>query len=242
MRKAAKDDTPREFLRLMQMQSGKRLKSGLDNGISDKRSKKRKLNVDNEPEKLADPTEDNTIEKAEPLRILPGERMSDFAARVDQAMPLAGVSTTNKGANAKIDGLKEKTTKHNRRLSRMIKQWREEDEKIRDKQQEDEDGRMDEKEEHDLMWSAIPSNSKKRTKGGSNSNTVVIEEDDPWAVLKKKRAGTKQKNLQDVVEAPPVLPKLKGSIFKDVQHSATFQQTNRRAGPWTTRNSSRITA
>lgn len=67
----------------------------------------------------------------------------------------------------------------------------------------------EEREEEQLLWRGVGSGKRKeRRKGEGNQE----EEDDPWAELEKKRKESKQKNLQDVVQAPPQLKGVKGRL------------------------------
>lgn len=75
-------------------------------------------------------------------KILPGERMSDFAARVDQMLPLSGISkkgrnSLNKSEDAAIRKLREtRQTKHEKKLRRLQEGWRKDEERIREKEAE----------------------------------------------------------------------------------------------------------
>jgi hypothetical protein len=182
--------------------TGQPLPSGLDNGESKKR-------------KRSDGPASTSTSAPPPQhpKLLPGERLSDFARRVDQALPLSlpRHTTTPSTSSAKIPGVKEHTTKHNRRLLKMQEAWREEERRRKDKQEAELD-EMDDEEEEGLLWSGV--GPKKRKKGKQNRGGD--DDDDPWAALAKSREGAKQKNLQDVVQAPPQLKKVK-SKFKD-QH------------------------
>lgn len=157
-----------------------------------------------------------------PPKILPGETLANFALRVDQTLPLSSMS---RSTNANLpDDLKAKlkksqrTTKHNKRLQKMQADWRATEAKLREKEEEDDDERDEQREEHDLLWASVRSardmrkgKKKKRAAKGVNGG---IDDDDPWKELeKRRREETKQKNLQDVVKAPPVLKKIK-SKFK----------------------------
>ena len=207
------DDTPRNFARLIQFQAGRRLPSGLDDGTSLPR--KRKHGPPNSERGLKDGTspppqgQKQTLDNSEIAKsidnstqsepqqssypvptLLPGEKLSDFSARVDQALPLVGLQT--KGPSTKGS----KLTKHDRRLQRLQSQWRLEEQRRREKVEALLDEREDEKEEDDLLWYDVKSATarKKRRKGG--------EDEDPWASIAARRKGTMQINLQDVVQEP----------------------------------------
>jgi hypothetical protein len=214
------DDTPKSFARLMQFHTlGKRLPKGLDDGNTQpkKNNKKRKLDtVDTSGTATAivEPSE-----QPQPIpKILPGERLSDFAARVDQALPITGLRTTDKQRASKVPGLKEHTTKHNKRLERMQNEWREMERRRKEKLEEELDELENEREEHDLLWNGVGSKATKKQKKQKKSpvgGPGADDDDDPWKTLEKSRAEVKQRNLQDVVQAPPQLKKFK-SKFKEI--------------------------
>ncbi|KAI9828799.1 MAG: hypothetical protein M1832_001904 [Thelocarpon impressellum] len=120
----AEGDTPRAFARLMRFQAGTRRPSGLDDGVPSKKTKKRKRGDDTEPTPttIPDPPE------GEVPRIRPGERMSEFSARVDAALPVSGLIGKPRSGGDPA-GVKVKHTKHTKRLQRMQAQWREEEKK-----------------------------------------------------------------------------------------------------------------
>jgi len=216
------DDTPRAFARLLNFQrTGKRLPPTLDDGSAQK-GKKRKRETD-------DPA--NTMSKAKhvptaipetatnnppDIKILAGERLAEFSARVDQALPIAGMRTKGQTGTIKIPGVKaeERKTKHNRRLERMQKEWREGAARRKEKIEEEMENEEEERERQQLLWGGIkPGGKKKKQRQGDAGGSG--EDEDPWAELEERRRGSKQKNLQDVVQAPPQLKGVK-SKFKDL--------------------------
>lgn len=88
-------------------------------------------------------------------KIMPGERLSDFSLRVDQSLPLTGVPKHK--TRETVAGLNIKTplTKHNKRLARMQRDWRTQEEKIRDREEEAEDDLAERKEEDGLLWLGV---------------------------------------------------------------------------------------
>ena len=119
------DDTPKAFARLMQFRSTGKGPKGLDNGDAPK-SKKRKLDQDTQKK-----ASENT---APPIpKIMPGERMSDFAARVNQALPISGLARKGKT----VEGVKERMTKHEKKLRKLQAEWRKEEARIREKEEEE---------------------------------------------------------------------------------------------------------
>lgn len=216
------DDTPKAFARLMAMQQGRKIKSGLDDGIKDsKTSKKTKRagkstakvndgqpNVSSEAE-AAPPEDDDDDEQqgdtatmsgqdptsnpppSKPLTILPSERLSDFALRVDQSLPLASITKRNT-AGGKIPGLNIKTpqTKHNKRLGRMIKDWRATDAKLKDKREDQEADMAEQNEEDSLLWLGVDASGAggKSAKGKKMRRRELEDQADPWKRLVRKRA------------------------------------------------------
>ncbi|KAL1637042.1 hypothetical protein SLS58_009482 [Diplodia intermedia] len=205
------DDTPKAFARLMQFsQTGKGVK-GLDTGDKP-RGKKRKASGDDK----AAPKPEVPKPAPETPKIQPGERMSDFAARVDQALPVSGLARKGK----KIDGVKERQTKTERRIQKMISDWREEEEKIKEREQEERDLAEIEDDEKEAMWedktAPIPTQGGGKKKGKRKGDV----EDDPWAVLKQKRE--EPKGLHDVAQAPPTFKAIPTEKFK-VKNGAKVQ-------------------
>jgi hypothetical protein len=198
---------------------GKRLPKGLDDGNTEpeKKRKKRKLDTADTPGTVTAIPE--LSEQPQPIpKILPGERLSDFAARVDQALPVTGLRSTDKQRAAKVPGLKERTTKHNKRLERMQNEWREMERRRKEKLEEEMDELRDEQEEQDVLWNGVGSKTlkkKKQKKSRVGGHGGDDDDEDPWKALEKSRAEAKQRNLQDVVQAPPQLKKIK-SKFKEV--------------------------
>ena len=71
--------------------------------------------------------------------------MADFAARVNQALPVGGLSRKGK----QVEGAKERQTKTEKRLHKMYAEWRNEDAKRKERleeQQEQEEEERDERE------------------------------------------------------------------------------------------------
>ncbi|ERF71583.1 hypothetical protein EPUS_00572 [Endocarpon pusillum Z07020] len=216
-----KDDTPRAFARLLNYQKiGKQPAHTLDDGITVK-GIKRKRDVEDttktalKAKELPTATSKTATNNALDIKILPGERLGEFSARVDQALPITGLRTKGQTGSIKIPGIKaeERKTKHNRRLERMQKQWREEESRRKAKLEEEMEEKEDEREEQQLLWGGVKAGRKKGKKRIGEKNTSG-EDEDPWAELEEKRRDSRQKNLQDVVQAPPQLKGVKGK-FKD---------------------------
>lgn len=216
-RKNDTDDTPKAFQRLMMFQQGKKLPKGLDDGIKPTKKQKKAENAAKEG-KMA-PVE----EKAAMPTIKPGEKLSDFSARVDAALPIAGLINKS-GKNGKDPlGLKVGRTKTEKRMHRMYAEWRVEEEKIQDKRQEAreiaEEEALDENGKVKVSWQMdddeTTSSKKKKGKGKKKKAIGEIDDgdDDPWAVLKAKR-GEAALKVSDVYQAPPTFTKIPKEKFK----------------------------
>ena len=163
------------------------------------------------------------------LKIHPSESLSTFSQRVDHSLPLSSVPkhstklpSLSDPSSTTTAHLKQPLTKHNKRLARMQKDWRATDARQKEKDEALADEELDKKEEDTLLWlgagidPALPvAVSRKKKRKGTNG-ALAPDDVDPWKVLEKKRreeGEIKQRNLQDVVTAPPVLKPLK-NIFK----------------------------
>ena len=163
---------------------------------------------------------------------MPGESLADFRQRVNQALPLSGVSKTGKKV-AGGDG--HRVTKHERHLKRLQKGWREEEARIRDREAEAAELAEEENDELAAMWEDKTADLPSTKSGGKKGSTkkgkrklVVGEVDDDigdeWEALRRKRElqeleekdGRKGaiKGLNDVVMEPPSFKKLPREIFK----------------------------
>lgn len=163
------------------------------------------------------PSETENSAKKAP-QILPGEKLSDFAARVDREMPLSQMKRTSlpktPGDLPKIRD--HKVTKHEKRLKRLQSQWREEDARIKDREAAEQEEREENMEEQTQRWKAWDAEAGKKKRNpnhaqgssGSGKKRKGAGDDDdgpdPWAKLKKKRAAV---NPFDVAQEPPQLKK-----------------------------------
>jgi hypothetical protein len=192
---------------------GKRLPKGLDDGTDQPSTKTKKRKLDASATTAV--PEKPSPQDSEPIpKIQPGERLSDFAARVDHALPIAGLGGTDKQRAARVPGLKEegRTTKHNKRLARMQAEWREAERRRKEKMEEEVE-EEEEREEHGLLWNGVGGKrKKKRGKGKAGGGPEGGEDEDPWKALDKSRADARQRNLQDVVQAPPQLMRVKSRL------------------------------
>ena len=205
------DDTPRAFTRLLAFSQGVKPRSGLDDGIRPSKKQKRKLqNPENDPDPHTIPTQ-STIPK-----IGPGERISDYAARVDALLPVSGLVNKGGRSSKNFPGVRERRTKLERKMHKMYAEWREAEERRKEKlevlKEEAEDAEAD---------FGAPSKrlAKKGTgKGKRNQNSG---DEDPWAVIARNRKFTSATpgvgglvGLHDVVQAPPHFSKTPRERFK----------------------------
>ncbi|KAH8696662.1 hypothetical protein BGW36DRAFT_428657 [Talaromyces proteolyticus] len=217
------DDTPRAFARLMQYQKLGKMPSGLDDGNNQPRGKKRKHEDEkNESSsKIHNATDTKSSGKELALKILPGEKLSDFAARVDQEMPLSAMKRSQRTAQSQ--GMpkirEERITKHEKHLRKLQKGWREEEARIREKEAEARELREAENEDLNELWkewrveagkgkakkkTSSASKKKRRGKGESaDGNEDDDDDDDPWAKLNTRERAARPLNPLEVVQAPP---------------------------------------
>ena len=189
---------------------------GLLGGEEDNEGEK-ELGKGNEKEKAAVPT------------IRPGERMSDFAARVDAALPVSGlIGKTTRGGKDPV-GLKVGRTKKEKKMHKLYDTWREEERKILEKRAEAlelaEEEEIEEDDEGRVRWKADieqenTAGGKKKNKMGKvkvKNKKVIGEVDDgdgdPWAKIKRDR-GEAKVGFHDVVQAPPTFTKVPQQKFK----------------------------
>ncbi|TGJ80805.1 hypothetical protein E0Z10_g7945 [Xylaria hypoxylon] len=196
-----KDDAPRAFKRIMAYASGKKPRSGLDNGDEPRGAKAKKRSAAQKAKSAETQVEVKPAAAAVPT-IRPGERMSEFSARVDAALPLAGLVNKSMKGNKDPLGLKVWRTNKERKMHKMYDEWREQELKAKDKREEElelEAERELEEEETGVSWklnigTQLSGKRKKKSK----------DDDDPWASLRKKRGETRP-GLRDVAVAPPEL-------------------------------------
>ncbi|KAL1996499.1 hypothetical protein VTN49DRAFT_8099 [Thermomyces lanuginosus] len=222
------DDTPKEFARLMQWQKTGKIPKGLDDpDVNNKRGKKRKRGEKDD--------EDGKEEEKPALKIMPGEKLSDFAARVDQALPLSGMKKSQRPASKEFADIREgRITKHEKKLRKLQKHWREEEARLREKEAEERDLKETEEQEIEDMWrkwgidpktgkapkkkknkSGVQGKAKNRDnkKESDADNVDDGDDDDPWAKLQERDRAAKA-NPFEVAHAPPqALPKPR-EVFK----------------------------
>lgn len=230
------DDTPKAFARLMSFWNGKRLPKGPDDGLipakGQKRSKVKRVKI--QKEQVTEPQN----ARPELPTIRPGERMSDFAARVDLALPLNGlVNKTTKGGKDPL-GLKVARTRIEKKMHRMYNEWREQDRRIKEKRQEAlEIAQEDDDEKWGVKWKvdreATGRDGKKAKKGGKRK--IIGEADigdddgDPWAIVKSARNEGPRK-LNDVAQAPPQFSKVPKEKLKASGVSVNIEDIPKASG------------
>ncbi|ERS95742.1 uncharacterized protein SPSK_00136 [Sporothrix schenckii 1099-18] len=181
----------------------------------------------------------------EALTIRPGERLSEFASRVDAALPLAGLvkSSTPGGAGGKdpLGIAKTYRTKQERKLHKLYDQWRLDDARIKEREAEAREEAEEREAELDetlgVKWrldfqqglatkQGGGANGKKKKKqlqtlGGSANNYGAADDDDVWAAFNRKKAAATQSTVRagvhGTVAAPPELTKIDSSKFKFAQ-------------------------
>ncbi|KAK4553849.1 hypothetical protein LTR86_009024 [Recurvomyces mirabilis] len=238
------DDTPRAFARLMQFHTTGKRPSGLDdNRDADRKAanKKRKLQQQ-DTETAVQALAAETQPTPSIPTIQPGEKLSDYAARVDQALPVSGLE--RKGKGVQIEGMKDRQTKTEKRLQKMYAEWRKDEARIKEKEEERQEEEEEQEEERRVVFGEDydgGGNGRRRKVVGEVSGATGGgggNEDDPWAVLKKKRkvaeaaaeAEAKEqeqvaaqqhvrkkkglKGVHDVVLAPPTLKVIPKEKFK----------------------------
>lgn len=209
----------------MRFQQVGKTPSGLDDGNDKKPNKKRKRGEDKDGASApkSKPTASEPSEAAPTLKILPGEKLSDFAARVDQAMPLSAMKKSQRtGQSENLPKIREeRMTKHEKHLRKLQQGWRKEEARISAKEAEEREVREAENEEIEEMWREAqaevgivikkkkktqPKKKKKGKKKGDDDegvDDVEDDDDDPWAKLNTRERAAKPLNPLEVVQAPP---------------------------------------
>ncbi|KAI1284755.1 hypothetical protein F5Y07DRAFT_347619 [Xylaria sp. FL0933] len=193
-----KDDAPRAFKRLMAYAGGKKPRSGLDNGDEPRSAKSKKRKAAQQAKADEGKTEAQPAAAVIPT-IRPGERMSEFSARVDAALPLSGLINKSIKGNKDPLGLKVWRTNKERKMHKLYDEWREQDRKIKEKREEElelEAEKELEEEESGVSWKLNIANQV------SGKRKKKAKDDDDWEILRKKRGETRP-GLRDVVAAPP---------------------------------------
>lgn len=237
-RKADNDsDAPRAFKRLIAFTEGKKFLGGLDDGVVlTKKEKKAAIAEAAAPADAPKPAKQSDKQERDIPIIRPGERLAEFNARVDAALPLSGLITKVAVKNGKdMLGIKVPKTRKEKKMHKLYDTWREEERVIQEKREEEaelaEEEEMDD-EQGGVKWKIdmeddAARGKKKKGKKGKVLTEVGGKEEDPWEELKRKR-GEAKIGLHDVAKAPPELtrptPKLlvRGAAVdvKDIPKSA----------------------
>ena len=202
------DDTPRAFARMMQYQATGKRPSGLDDGEK-RKSKKRKLNAKQDAPAAAPVVK--PAEKTDVPKILPGESLADYAARVDQALSMGGL--TRKG-KVNVEGMKERRTKTEKRLHKMYAAWREEEARRKEKLEEQQELEEEEEDEKAATYGEdhVRFPESRKAKRRKMVGETEGDDEDPWEVLKQRREAPR--GLHDVVQAPPTMKVVPKEKFK----------------------------
>ncbi|KAI9671495.1 MAG: hypothetical protein M1817_003546 [Caeruleum heppii] len=208
----ADNDTLKAFARLMQLKANGRYPSGLDDGATTKRAKKRKRTAPDKVETDASvhSTSKRPITDAVPT-IKPGEKLSEFSARVNAALPISGLIGKKAGGKDPA-GVKTRQTKLEKRMQRMQGEWREVDKKKR----EERETLDEERETADLEHGVLPANlrqTSKRKKGKPRTGGADSDDGDIWGAIAAAR-NEAPRRLHDVVQAPPQLTKVPRQRFR----------------------------
>ncbi|KAL8659186.1 MAG: hypothetical protein Q9202_007248 [Teloschistes flavicans] len=232
------DDTPRAFTRLMAYAStGLKTPRGLDAAPPPPRTPL--------PSSSSRASKKRRHEDGEGLggtpRILPGERMGEFAARVDREMPLGRGGGAGKGkGKGKGKGEGERQSRLEMRMQRMQREWREEDRRRKEREEE----AREEEEGVEGVGDGVGAGGKGRKKGkrkggmgggsgggGVDNGGESEDEEDPWAIVARNRKREMEERervgnggggggglvgLHDVVQAPPKFSKLPKKRKTDV--------------------------
>lgn len=194
--------------------TGRKIPSGLDDGKTKKQGKKRKREETAENPVKPEAKSSDTIPK-----IQPGERMSEFAARVDVALPVSGLIGKGQRKGKDPLGLKVKQTKLERRMQKMQKEWREVEAKRKERLEEAEEEAEEEEGEPRPGLTAAYGSGMKNSKKAKRRKVLGEEsgdDDDPWAVVKAARneKANGLVGLHDVVQAPPQFTKVPQEKFR----------------------------
>ncbi len=203
----------------MNFQNGWKQPKGLDNGAP--ATKKRKRSNTHNLDQSSD-HKNNGISSSSIPKILPSERLSDFSARVNAAIPVAGLAKKSKRSSEILTG--ERQTKLEKRMQKLYAEWREAEAKRKEQLAEEEDESEMEKYEAGKERSRFSASTKtkQQVKGKGrkgpmmNDGAEAPDDDDPWSHITAKRKENPIASaspgglagLHDVVLAPPKLTKL----------------------------------
>ena len=183
------DDTPRAFTRLIHL-------TRASNGVI---SSPRNASSDGTKTKSSNQNSSNAKESQ--LRIRGGEKLSDFGARVDQALPIADLVKKSNKRSKDYNKSQEKNIENKKRPTYRLR------------------GSNTLPENEDVKNSSLALDTEAKASDGNTVNITSHSEkkrksrraqssnlEDPWAVLETKRH--KPSGLHDVAQAPPALKSL----------------------------------
>lgn len=219
----------------MNLQNGWKPPRGLDNGAP--ASKKRKRSNIHDQDQSSDHKNKDTPTTPIP-KILPSERLSDFSARVNAAIPVAGLAKKSKRGSELLTG--ERQTKLEKRMQKMYAEWREAEAKRKEMLAEEEDELEVEKDEVGIERSKLPASTKTKKMKGKRRKGLIMnyvneapDDDDPWSHVAAKRKENIIASaspgglvgLHDVVLAPPKFSKLPKEKMRDKTRQSATQKT-----------------
>lgn len=235
------DDTPRAFSRLFAPHPPR---SGLDDAVrSSKKRKKTSSTAITDSLQSVTPVLGSATTTDSSSNVIPrlqhNESLSAFSARVDAALPFNGIQKSA-SITARGSGLeKGRKTKTERKMQKMQKDWRDEDQRLRQKLEEEASSDEDDEESGHVGLGILGSRrAKRRAKDKVMGRTMKRDDDDPWANITAKRKAADESRgggtgglvgLHDVVQAPPRLKKMKpmkvgsGGLKRQVELSETRQ-------------------
>ena len=185
--------------------------SGLDDGRPPTKPRKRKRDSAAVDSASIPQAKVDAPEPDERLRIRPGEKMSDFAARVDAALPVGGSLVAKRGVEeARGKGV----TRLERKMVRMRKGWWEEEERRRERREEEKEG------EEEGLGMEMGEVGRKKGRGKTGKGAGDGDEEDIWKSVGQSRGVWEVSNakglvgLHDVVQAPPQLSRKPKELFR----------------------------
>ena len=134
---------------------------------------------------------------------------------MDQSLPLSSVPRHTTKDTLKIAGVKSQQnfTKHTKKLLRLQSQWREEEQRRKEKREEVDEDLEDKREEEGLLWGGVE--GERFAKKGKRKRGVEAGEGDIWKVLERKKEGNMGGlNVGESVKEPPKLGRVK-NMFKE---------------------------
>ena len=230
MKTKVDDDAPRAFQRLLQIQQSRGRKPSKHESPDEKHNtgdialRKRRSYASPASSRCnvnlsANKSQHNPDTPSRAPQIQPGEKLSEFSARVNMELPLKRIprNSVGKGMSKKErDKLMGEAgkTKREKKMQKMQVQWRLQEARRKEKEEAEED--LADEAEAAAEWSGAGAaevgfldglKTRKRAKRRRR-----MDDEDPWRALEAKRE--KPKGLHDVVQAPPNFRNLGKGKFK----------------------------